>query len=116
MPGPAPKCDDGNVCTGDGCSPDIGCYHTWNDGAACSDNNACTNGDVCKTGICVPGPPLVCQTGGGCIGTACSAQSGCVYTIDSGCWCWSGGDCSVPGAQTSCCVGWTGPRCQWGGC
>ena len=52
--GPKIPCNDGNPCTDDSCDPNKGCVFTQNV-AACDDGNACTFGDVCKTGVCTPG-------------------------------------------------------------
>ncbi len=59
QPGSARNCDDGNVCTDDSCDPTSGCVNT-NNNAPCSDNNACTIGDTCSAGTCVPGTPVTC--------------------------------------------------------
>jgi putative metal-binding protein len=49
-------CEDGNLCTSDGCTPG-GCRHSAvPNGTACDDGNACTVGDDCQAGSCVPGP------------------------------------------------------------
>jgi len=69
--GPAPDCDDANVCTVDTCDTVLGCTHTnATDGTSCSDKNACTLQDVCLNGECVGGngpssdPGCVLDTGG----------------------------------------------------
>jgi hypothetical protein len=59
-------CDDGNVCTIDGCSPGTGCTHTpAPDGTSCNDGNACTVNDACSNGTCTgaPGPCVLIQPG-----------------------------------------------------
>jgi len=78
-----PDCNDNNPCTDDSCSPAIGCVHTvpaWAgcddgntctldscdpatgacsnparpDGTLCTDDNLCTTGDACQSGVCTP--------------------------------------------------------------
>jgi len=47
-------CEDGNPCTDDACSLDQGCVHEANtDG--CEDGNDCTSFDTCQGGQCEPG-------------------------------------------------------------
>ncbi len=48
---PAGSCDDGNVCTNDACDPQTGCTHVANT-APCDDGSACTTGDNCANGVC----------------------------------------------------------------
>ncbi|MBZ5637129.1 MAG: hypothetical protein LAO51_00075 [Acidobacteriia bacterium] len=55
--GPPLVCDDADVCTDDSCNPATGCVHT-NNTAPCSDGDACTTGDTCSAGTCVPGTPV----------------------------------------------------------
>src|SRR5207253_6869352 len=59
--GPAPNCNDANVCTDDSCDPATGCVNTPNT-APCTDGNACTTADTCAGGVCVGGPPPFCPT------------------------------------------------------
>ncbi|MBM4352265.1 MAG: hypothetical protein FJ109_00495 [Deltaproteobacteria bacterium] len=71
-------CNDGNPCTDDSCDPKIGCLHAPNS-AGCTDGNACSQGDSCKGGQCIPGLPLVCDDGNVCNGLeSCSPASGCL--------------------------------------
>lgn len=74
-----PNCDDNNPCTDDTCNLVTGCAHT-NNVAVCSDNNACTTGDVCGAGVCVAGAATVCSDNNGCTQDSCVAATGCVYT------------------------------------
>ena len=66
LQGPAMNCDDNNVCTTDTFNAGV-CAHTAipgcdtqcsgkPDGTACDDKDACTLGDTCSGGVCVPGP------------------------------------------------------------
>lgn len=55
-------CDDGNICTNDGCDKKFGCVNTSNL-ELCNDGNICTVGDSCKDTVCLPGPNVCsCQT------------------------------------------------------
>jgi hypothetical protein len=55
-------CDDGEECTDDSCDAVEGCFAIpVANGSACDDENACTLTDVCMTGACVPGAPVVCE-------------------------------------------------------
>jgi subtilisin-like proprotein convertase family protein len=96
-------CNDGNPCTDDTWSAVSGCVHVEN-AQPCDDGSACTVGDVCGGGSCLPGGPLVCDDGNPCTDDTCAAGPGCVYgnntnpcddgnplTADDTC---SGGACS----------------------
>ena len=64
--GPAPDCDDGNVCTRDSCVPASGgCIHPP---VTCTaDPNLCLTAPMCDApGGCHPGPPMVCPPGEVC--------------------------------------------------
>lgn len=70
-------CDDGNVCTDDGCDPLAGCTNTPNT-AGCDDGNACTTADTCADGECA-GTPVVCNDGNVCNGVeTCDPLTGCL--------------------------------------
>jgi hypothetical protein len=101
-------CDDGSVCTDpDACFPggacvgtvliecsdpnvddcvDIACHPVHGtceptvrpDGAACSDSNACTVGDICVSGGC-HGSLIPCDDLNPCTDNACSAETGCIF-------------------------------------
>ena len=105
------NCNDGNPCTDDSCSPTSGCVHT-NNTAPCSDGNACTTGDVCSAGSCLPGSPLVCNDNNVCTTDSCNPFTGCKFTnntasCDDGNPCTTGDVCSggscQPGAGTLNC-------------
>ncbi len=82
--GKAVGCDDNNPCTQDGCDPaGAGCSHD-NLSSACSDDNACTSGDVCSFGSCIPGPSLNCDDGNPCTVDSCSPKSGCAHSNVAG--------------------------------
>jgi hypothetical protein len=64
LPEPVPvDCDDGNPCTYDSCSSEIGaCVYDAAilDGTACDDGDPGTTGEVCTDGVCAP--PVTCFT------------------------------------------------------
>src|SRR5437867_2978074 len=75
VPGSAPTCDDGMVCTADSCDPAAnnnagGCVNAPIAGC-CTTDADCDDGDVCSgtetcdtnTGACQNGTPLVCDNG-----------------------------------------------------
>jgi len=80
--GPAPDCDDSNLCTDDSCDPASGCA-TANNGVACDDGDACTTDDTCSGGVCVGGAPPVCNDGDVCTDDSCDSASGCVAVNNS---------------------------------
>ena len=107
--GGAPRnCDDGNVCTSDGCAPATGCMHAPAAGA-CTDGNLCTSGDVCQAGLCV-GAPLDCGDANPCTDDVCTAGT-CGNPFNSapcsdGSACTNGDQCSggvcVGGPPVAC--------------
>ncbi len=70
LPGEPLSCDDGNVCTDDSCDPTAGCINTQNT-APCDDADICTEGDTCSGGLCIAGPPQVCNDGEVCTEEGC---------------------------------------------
>jgi hypothetical protein len=103
-------CNDANVCTDDACVDFVGCTSTPNT-APCDDANACTDGDVCASGACTPGAPVVCDDGNVCTDDACDPATGCTATANTapcedGNACTDGDVCSDgacdPGPPTSC--------------
>ncbi|MEZ4265314.1 MAG: hypothetical protein R3F39_02960 [Myxococcota bacterium] len=69
--------DDGNPCTTDLCDPAGGVQHVPNT-LPCEDGTACTVGDVCAAGVCVPGAVLNCGDSNPCTDDACDPAVGCV--------------------------------------
>lgn len=78
VPGPMDTCDDGNVCTDDGCSEPGGCWHTFNT-LPCNDGNACTTGDVCSLGVCIGPYAVQCDDNNECTADWCDKVIGCVH-------------------------------------
>jgi hypothetical protein len=126
---PGTPCDDGDPCTtGDSCSGEAGCAGTAvtctaldachdagtcdratgacttpakANGASCSDQDACTLGDVCLDGVCRPGPdPLVCVAPECYELVECAPASGCVFQEKR-----AGAPCSSGGRPGVCVTG-----------
>ena len=74
-------CDDGNICTTDGCGPALGCLYTHNS-LPCDDGNACTTGENCSTGSCQGSMPLNCNDGNPCTDDSCHPLEGCQHTAN----------------------------------
>jgi hypothetical protein len=83
-------CDDGNVCTSDGCNPGSGCTHVPTGGGSCDEGNACTSADSCIGGACV-GTPVSCSDG-----NLCNGLESCVLP---------GGQCAPAGGPPTCTPG-----------
>lgn len=49
------------------------------DGSLCSDNNACTTSDKCKSGACTDVQQVTCDDGDACTLNQCDPGTGCVY-------------------------------------
>jgi MYXO-CTERM domain-containing protein len=82
VPGTAPTCDDGNLCTDDACDAVAGCTTAPRaPGTSCADDTVCNGAEVCDaTGTCLAGTGLTCDDGNLCTDDACDAVSGCVAT------------------------------------
>jgi len=76
QPGAKSSCDDGNVCTTDGCDAKSGCKNPTN-ASPCSDGNACTTGDKCANAVCVAGAVTSCDDQSVCTADSCTPQKGC---------------------------------------
>jgi hypothetical protein len=99
-------CNDGNDCTTDACDPKTSqCTHTVDPGIKpCSDNDKCTEKDVCQAGKCV-GSKVVCDDGNPCTTDQCSTVFGCVKgSVPGGTPCNDGLSCT------------TGDQCSGGKC
>ncbi len=77
----AAKCDDGNDCTDDSCSPKTGCAHKKLQGVPCPDSDVCTTAELCIKGACTT-KKKVCNDGDPCTKDSCDAQKGCVAVKD----------------------------------
>ena len=121
------ECNDGNQCTTDTCPADgsacINAQHT----GACTDNNACTVGDSCVAGACVPGAAPNCNDASSCTIDSCLPTTGCIHfplpgSCDDGNACTSGDSCDIfgvcRGTAANCDDGnpCTDDSCSGGGC
>lgn len=101
--GSATNCDDGNLCTLDGCDAFAGCTHLPTQNACCTGKTSiCDDGDPCTTDNCDPSTggcsksdnTAVCDDGnactqkdtcnkGACLGTTASCDDGSPCTSDA---------------------------------
>ncbi|MCO4763411.1 MAG: hypothetical protein KC502_17980 [Myxococcales bacterium] len=107
-PGTIIKCDSSvnSTCQKNNCNTKTGkCeIQKEKDGTPCkADDNVCTAGDACNTGVCKPGALLKCDDNNSCTSDSCDPKSGCVNTPLSGA-CTDGDACT------------TGDACQGGVC
>ena len=104
------KCDDGNPCTNDACDPKIGCSYTANSAPCNADDNACTVGDVCKEGSCLPGDAKKCDDNEECTADSCDkGTAACLFaevskTCDDGDACTGEDACGKNGAGKFTCL------------
>ncbi len=79
-------CDDGASCTADSCDTKTGlCSNAViGEGQACSDDNACTVGEVCTASSCKGGAAKSCDDGDVCTLDWCDAALGCVNSTAGG--------------------------------
>ncbi len=77
--GVGPTClDDGNPCTVESCSIELGCLSTLKPNlSACEDGNACTIGDQCVAGQCRSGEAASCDDQNACTSDGCDRELGC---------------------------------------
>ena len=112
MGGYPKTCPSSDPCAGAVCSVAAGGCIPKNDGGACTDNVACTLGDRCVSGACVPTSAKVCNDGNPCTDDVCDYMSGiCVVSLkngpcDDGTVCTDGDACGggkcVPGPALNC--------------
>lgn len=76
---PPKDCDDEDPCTNDTCDPVNGCEHTDSSGVPCDDDNLCTTGDVCVSGICLGKDPTKCDDSNPCTDDTCDPVNGCTF-------------------------------------
>ena len=81
--GVAPNCSDSNTCTEDFCQPQSGCTHV-NNSLTCQDGDACTVGDMCVDGMCVPGIGKSCNDANSCTYDECDPVAGCLHEFATG--------------------------------
>lgn len=87
------------------------------DGAACNDNDACTQTDTCQAGWCVGSHPVVCTASDAChLDGACDPETGaCTNPVaPDGSYCDDGDLCTGPDTCTSGTCGGTPLACDDG--
>ncbi len=110
------SCDDNNPCTTEACAGVDGCAVNKLDAQPCdADGDACTVGDACAKGLCIPGAPKSCDDGNPCTKDACDAKSGCAQLPDDNAPCTDDNPCTlgdscadgacVPGLPKACTSG-----------
>jgi len=74
-------CNDGNPCTVDACDAATGVcsYTNVPDTTSCADGTVCNGNEVCVSGVCQIGTPLVCVDGNECTSDSCDAALGCQF-------------------------------------
>ncbi len=97
-------CNDNNACTADVCGKHTNykcVYKPLSNGTSCSDKNACNGIEVCQSGQCKPGKPLVCRDDKNpCTAERCDANLGCVATnVADGTKCSITANCGAAGQQ-----------------
>ena len=107
-------CDDSNPCTDDWCDPELGCRFEAN-AVPCSDDDACTSGDVCSGSACLSGTQINCNDGNGCTDDSCEPAVGCIQTHNTS-PCNDGDVCTVGDAclDGECQAGQDGLDCDDG--
>jgi hypothetical protein len=106
--GPLTDCNDGDPCTDDACAPSSGCTHTNNVSPCNADDNGCTIGDSCSSGVCISGQQKVCNDGNACTLDTCEPASGACQ-FDS-----AGANAATCDADGSVCT--QGDACKSGSC
>jgi hypothetical protein len=72
------NCNDGDPCTVNTCVPATGCVSEPASGPTCVDGSACTEADACIDGQCV-GTPVSCDDGNPCTKDGCDPETGCTH-------------------------------------
>ena len=77
--GAAKSCDDGLVCTTNGCDPVTGSCTSKpaKDGTPCVDDEVCTFSSTCQAGVCNGGTLVPCDDGNPCTTDVCISGVGC---------------------------------------
>jgi hypothetical protein len=95
-------CDDANPCTADSCKPKVGCQYKPLSNTLCSDDDSCTEKDICKFGTC-KGIGKPCSDGNACTTDGCDGKQDCFHIPNS-----------KPCSDGSLCT--TGDACNDGAC
>ncbi|MBM4342647.1 MAG: hypothetical protein FJ100_04640 [Deltaproteobacteria bacterium] len=90
-------CDDGQLCSDDGCDAKTGACQNLPNALPCDDGNTCTGPDACTKGAC-KGGPLPCDDQLPCTIDGCDAKVGCkvIGLLPAGATCSDGDACSGP--------------------
>ena len=86
VPGNKRSCDDGDVCTADGCDKATGkcTMPPEQDGTPCDkDNSLCTVKDACVEGKCTAGTALDCDDGNPCTTDGCDPKTECTHVANT---------------------------------
>jgi hypothetical protein len=88
--------DDGDPCTADACDPQLGITHVPAIGAACDDDDVCSQNDVCTATGCVGLPSVDVDDGDPCTADSCDPSSGIVshMVVPAGTSCSDGDACN----------------------
>ncbi len=109
--GVAANCNDGNVCTDEGCDPAEGCQYTNNE-VSCQDGSVCTILDGCQEGECIPGSPKNCDDANVCTDDLCDPVFGCNSAANDA-LCDDGNACTVDDhCVDTVCVGTGSLQCD----
>lgn len=95
-------CNDANPCTADSCKPKIGCQYKPLSNTLCSDDDSCTEKDICKFGTC-KGVGKPCSDGNACTTDGCDGKQDCFHIPNT-----------KPCSDGSLCT--TGDACNDGAC
>lgn len=82
-------CADADPCTFDSCHPTAGCNHKpLVEGAICA-KDACVEGkhvaaSICQAGVCIKGGSLDCDDGLSCTHDVCAPSTGCSHAAELG--------------------------------
>jgi len=84
------------ICQTVVCQPESGkcAVLPAHEGYACDDGSACTLGDKCGGGVCVPGPAQKCADGNPCTDDSCDTAAGCVHVLNNS-PCNDGNPCTI---------------------
>jgi len=103
-----PSRSDEDPCAGvPHCDPATGecTRQPFFEGAFCDDDNLCTTGESCQSGVCRGGTTLDCNDSNPCTMDACDPSGGCTHTpVTGSCWSIEGrataSACAPSGCQT----------------
>ena len=115
--GPQITCNDGEVCTVDGCDPQKGCTFTAQPPTTtCDDGNVCSTGDHCEAGKCKASAGVDCNDNNPCTNDPCNGSGGCDHTnVADGTSCDDGDACTGTGTcKAGICQGFVGVVCDDG--